>query len=194
VDAVLDHARDPRYFGAGRENACDVLDVAHPLWLCTRQLGGRGGSDGGYRSAEIRGWAERQLTAALPRWQDGRGFGFGPGTAGPGRSQGCKGRRCGWPSSGCWPTCWGAPTYSAIGHGVYTAPSPPTERETHHFPERQRPYCSRRVVAPSPRCRAPWRDGTGLERAVGGIPHDSLGHHQFHPHPATRCSVHYLGA
>ncbi|WP_328505810.1 acyltransferase [Streptomyces sp. NBC_00391] len=91
VDAVLDHARDPRYFGAGRENACNVLDVAHPLWLCTRQLGGRGGSDDGYRSAEIRGWAERQLTAALTRWQEGRGFGFGPGAAGPGPEPGLQG-------------------------------------------------------------------------------------------------------
>ncbi|MGC0336192.1 hypothetical protein RKD20_001226 [Streptomyces sp. SLBN-8D4] len=31
VDAVLDHARDARHFGPGRENACNVLDVTHPL-------------------------------------------------------------------------------------------------------------------------------------------------------------------
>ncbi|MFE2943262.1 acyltransferase [Streptomyces sp. NPDC059255] len=91
VDAVLEHARDLRHFGAGRENACNVLDVAHPLWLCTRQLGGDTGGDGGYRSAEIRAWAERQLAAALPRWQDGRGFGFGPGTSGPGPEPGLQG-------------------------------------------------------------------------------------------------------
>ncbi|WP_181810759.1 acyltransferase [Streptomyces ipomoeae] len=91
VDAVLDHARDTRYFGAGRENACNVLDVAHPLWLCTRQLGGGGTRGDGYRSAEIRSWAERQLTAALARWQDGKGFGFGPGTAGPGPEAGLQG-------------------------------------------------------------------------------------------------------
>ncbi|WP_406222475.1 DapH/DapD/GlmU-related protein [Streptomyces canus] len=88
VDAVLDHARDARHFGPGRENACNVLDVAHPLWLCTRQLG-RGGD--GYRSGEIHEWAERQLTTVLPRWQDGRGFGFGPGTAGPGPEPGLQG-------------------------------------------------------------------------------------------------------
>jgi len=88
VDAVLDHTRDARYFGPGRENACNVLDVAHPLWLCTRQLGRTGD---GYRSGEIRGWAERQLAAVLPRWQDGRGFGFGPGTAGPGPEPGLQG-------------------------------------------------------------------------------------------------------
>lgn len=91
VDAVLDHARDARYFGPGLENACNVLDVAHPLWLCTRQLGGRDGGDDGYRAAEIRRWAEQRLTAALTRWQDGRGFGFGPGTAGPGPEPGLQG-------------------------------------------------------------------------------------------------------
>ncbi|MPY57296.1 acyltransferase [Streptomyces spongiae] len=90
VDAVLDHARDPRHFGSGRENACNVLDVAHPLWLCGRQLGGLAG-DGGYRSPEIRAWAEHQLAAALPRWHDGRGFGFGPGTSGPGPEPGLQG-------------------------------------------------------------------------------------------------------
>ncbi|WP_405514416.1 DapH/DapD/GlmU-related protein [Streptomyces canus] len=88
VDAVLDHARDARHFGPGRENACNVLDVAHPLWLCTQQLG-RGGT--GYRSGEIHEWAERQLTTVLPRWQDGRGFGFGPGAAGPGPEPGLQG-------------------------------------------------------------------------------------------------------
>ncbi|MFC8427001.1 acyltransferase [Streptomyces sp. NPDC057253] len=88
VDAVLDHARDARYFGSGRENACNVLDVAHPLWLTTRRLGQ--GTDG-YRSGEIRDWAERQLSAALSRWQPGQGFGFGPGTEGPGPEPGLQG-------------------------------------------------------------------------------------------------------
>ncbi|MFL5997223.1 MAG: acyltransferase, partial [Streptomyces sp.] len=88
VDAVLDHARDARHFGPGRENACNVLDVAHPLWLCTQQLG-RGA--GGYRTGEIGDWAERQLTTVLPRWQDGLGYGFGPGAAGPGPEPGLQG-------------------------------------------------------------------------------------------------------
>ncbi|MGW1024379.1 acyltransferase [Streptomyces sp. NPDC002577] len=90
VDAVLDHARDPRHFGSGRDNACNVLDVAHPLWLCTRQLG-TGDRGDGYRMADIRAWAERQLAAALPRWQNGRGFGFGSGPAGPGPEPGLQG-------------------------------------------------------------------------------------------------------
>ena len=64
--------------------------MAHPLWLCTRQLGAGTNGDG-YRSAEIRAWAERRLTAVLSRWQDGQGFGFGHGAAGPGPEQGLQG-------------------------------------------------------------------------------------------------------
>ncbi|QFR01141.1 acyltransferase [Streptomyces phaeolivaceus] len=89
VDTVLDHARDTRYFGAGRENACDVLDVAHPLWLCTRRSSATG--DGGYRSAEIRSWAEGRLSAALRRWHDGQGFAFSPDSTGPGPEPGLQG-------------------------------------------------------------------------------------------------------
>lgn len=90
VDTVLAHAHDARHFGAGKANACNVLDVAHPLWLCSRQLAtGTGGE--GYRSADIRAWAERQLTAVLPAWRDGQGFGFGTGTAGPGPEPGLQG-------------------------------------------------------------------------------------------------------
>ncbi|MDH6454593.1 MULTISPECIES: DapH/DapD/GlmU-related protein [unclassified Streptomyces] len=88
VDSVLDHARDTRHFGPGRENACNVLDVVHPLWLCTRQLGR---AADGYRRDEIHDWAERQLAGVLPRWQDGRGLGFGPGTSGPGPEPGLQG-------------------------------------------------------------------------------------------------------
>lgn len=90
VDAALDHARDPRHFGTGKDNACNVLDVAHPLWLCTRQLGNDSRGDG-YRAADIRAWAERQLAAILPRWHNGRGFGFGSGPAGPGPEPGLQG-------------------------------------------------------------------------------------------------------
>ncbi|PIM69422.1 acetyltransferase [Streptomyces sp. JV178] len=90
VDAVLDHARDTRHFAPGKENACNVLDVAHPLWLCTRQLGT--GPDGtGYRSSEIHAWADAQLTRTLSRWHDAQGFGFGPGTSGPGPEPGLQG-------------------------------------------------------------------------------------------------------
>ncbi len=67
IDTVLRHARDDSYFAPDAQNACNVLDVAHPLWL-TR--------DTGYRTTEVRALAERLLTAALDRWTDGQGFGF----------------------------------------------------------------------------------------------------------------------
>ncbi|MBQ0855190.1 acyltransferase [Streptomyces sp. BH-SS-21] len=86
VDTVLDHGADPRWFAAGRQNACNVLDVAHPLWLVGRR------SD--HRAAEVRAWAGQQLTHALGQWRDGTGFGFGPpgeGGTGPGREPGLQG-------------------------------------------------------------------------------------------------------
>ncbi|MHA5047660.1 acyltransferase [Streptomyces sp. SD15] len=86
VDTALAHGGEPRWFTAGRENACNVLDVAHPLWLAGRRTGHRG--------AEVRAWAEEQLTRALGRWRDGAGFGFGPageGGSGPGREPGLQG-------------------------------------------------------------------------------------------------------
>ena len=85
IDTVLDHSRDPRHFAPGRENACNVLDVIHPLWLCARQTT--------HRSEEARSWAASQLTAALGRWHPSGGFAFGP-TAdglGPGREPGLQG-------------------------------------------------------------------------------------------------------
>jgi len=76
IDTVLDHSRDQRWFAPGRENACNVLDVAQPLWLCSRQRP--------YRADEIRAWAAAQIPAALARWQSGQGFAFGPAPGDPG--------------------------------------------------------------------------------------------------------------
>ncbi|MDQ7877065.1 acyltransferase [Microbacterium sp. QXD-8] len=67
IDTVLRHARDPRWFAAGARNACNVLDVAHPLWL-TRATG--------YRGDEVRDLATRLLSDALSTWVPGAGFSF----------------------------------------------------------------------------------------------------------------------
>ena len=67
VDTVLAHAGDPQYFAPGRRDACNVLDVAHPLWL-TR--------DTGHRAAEASALARRLLEDALDNWVTGEGFGF----------------------------------------------------------------------------------------------------------------------
>jgi acetyltransferase-like isoleucine patch superfamily enzyme len=67
VDTVLQHARDGRFFAGDRQNACNVLDIAHPLWL-TRSSG--------HRSEEVAALSRRLLAEALDYWTDGAGFGF----------------------------------------------------------------------------------------------------------------------
>jgi hypothetical protein len=58
-------------------NACCVLDVIHPLWLCAKQTN--------YRKEEGRPWAVQQIKRILKSWQPGTGFstefntGFGTG-------------------------------------------------------------------------------------------------------------------
>lgn len=80
VDTALDHAADVRYFAPGREDACSVLDVAHPLWLCRLQTS--------HRTPEVQAWARGQLDRLLERWAPGLGLGFaaGPQPARPGSS------------------------------------------------------------------------------------------------------------
>ncbi|MGW4792439.1 acyltransferase, partial [Nonomuraea sp. NPDC004297] len=56
IDTVLQHARDVRYVRPERQNACNILDIAHPLWL-TRQSG--------YRSEEVTALARSLLSDAL---------------------------------------------------------------------------------------------------------------------------------
>ncbi|MEV7144749.1 acyltransferase [Streptomyces tauricus] len=67
VDTVLEHARDVRYTRPERQTACNILDIAHPLWL-TRTTG--------HRAEETVALARRLLTDALGRWVDGQGFSF----------------------------------------------------------------------------------------------------------------------
>ncbi|MET8865172.1 acyltransferase [Nonomuraea sp. NPDC004580] len=84
VDTVLAHARDPRYFGPDTGNACNVLDVIHPLWLTGRQTG--------HRRAEGESWARDHLNRALGGWQDGAGLSFALTTGtGPTRTPGLQG-------------------------------------------------------------------------------------------------------
>jgi acetyltransferase-like isoleucine patch superfamily enzyme len=68
VDTVLAHSRDPEYFGEHRGNACNVLDVIHPLWLAGKQTRSR--------RNEAEGWARLHLERALSGWRDGEGFAF----------------------------------------------------------------------------------------------------------------------
>ncbi len=79
IDTVLTHAGDTAYFRPDRGNACNVLDVIHPLWLTGRQTG--------HRRAEGEAWARRQLERVLRSWVDGAGFSFELETGGPGRGR-----------------------------------------------------------------------------------------------------------
>jgi hypothetical protein len=84
VDTVLAQARDPRYFGPDTGNACNVLDVIHPLWLLGRQTP--------HRRAEGEAWAREHLARALGGWHDGAGLSFAlSGGSGAARTPGLQG-------------------------------------------------------------------------------------------------------
>lgn len=68
IDTVLRHSRDPDHFRPSALNACNVLDVIHPLWLCGQQTD--------YRRDDAREWAEEQLPRIIDRWHEDQGFGF----------------------------------------------------------------------------------------------------------------------
>jgi acetyltransferase-like isoleucine patch superfamily enzyme len=82
IDTVLAHSKNLQFFRDDRGNACNVLDVIHPLWLCMRQ------SD--YRRTEIAAWSLQQIERVLSRWQDGRGFSFELETLHPAGLQGTE--------------------------------------------------------------------------------------------------------
>ncbi|HEX6683095.1 MAG TPA: acyltransferase [Candidatus Limnocylindrales bacterium] len=68
IDTVLAHARDPRIIRPDRQNACNILDIAHPLWL-TRLT-----TD--HRQYDVDALARTLLHDALGHWTDHQGFGF----------------------------------------------------------------------------------------------------------------------
>ncbi len=67
---LLAHSNDKRMFSGDGYNACNVLDVIHPLWLAGKQTD-LGRADGAR-------WVEDQLSRILDRWVDGEGFAFAP--------------------------------------------------------------------------------------------------------------------
>ncbi len=76
IDTVLAHGRRWDWFAATERNACNVLDVIHPLWLLGRQVP--------YRAPEIREVAARILTEACDDWVDGAGMPWEVGRDQPG--------------------------------------------------------------------------------------------------------------
>jgi acetyltransferase-like isoleucine patch superfamily enzyme len=76
VDTVVAHCRDYRWFTCEERNACNVLDVIHPLWMLSRQTE--------YRRAEIRDGAATILRDATGDWIEGQGVPWHVGHDQPG--------------------------------------------------------------------------------------------------------------
>lgn len=68
IDSILTHAGDRAFFSPDQENACNVLDVVHPLWLCLRQTD--------HRRSEAEAWVAKRLPRVLEAWVPRRGFDF----------------------------------------------------------------------------------------------------------------------
>lgn len=68
IDTVLRHARSRRHFAPARQNACNVLDVLHPLWFA------RAHSD--RLSGQVTELARSLLADALAHYEPEHGFAF----------------------------------------------------------------------------------------------------------------------
>lgn len=68
IDTTLQHAGDREFFAKGKENACNVLDVVHPLGLCLKQTT--------HRRAEAENWVRQRLPRVMSQWRKKRGFSF----------------------------------------------------------------------------------------------------------------------
>ncbi|MEV0646156.1 acyltransferase [Phytomonospora sp. NPDC050363] len=67
IDTVLRHLHDATRFAPENLNACNVLDIAYPLWI-TRHTG--------YRAEEVRSRATVLIPHLLEQWTPNEGFGF----------------------------------------------------------------------------------------------------------------------
>jgi acetyltransferase-like isoleucine patch superfamily enzyme len=77
IDTVLDHGGRYGWFASHTDrNACNVLDVVHPLWLLGQQTS--------HRKAEIRDAIRLVLDGIVDDWVDGEGFRWHVGRDEPG--------------------------------------------------------------------------------------------------------------
>jgi acetyltransferase-like isoleucine patch superfamily enzyme len=70
IDTVLAHTKRNGGFLQRGWNACNVLDVAHPLWLCARQTS--------HRSEEIAACLRQFVEPIIASWVPEEGFRFAP--------------------------------------------------------------------------------------------------------------------
>ncbi len=77
IDTIFQHIRQyddfmaPYGTGHPEVSGCNVLDIIHPLWLCSQQTD--------YRAAEIREYTIRQLQRTIKAWVPKHGFAFSDG-------------------------------------------------------------------------------------------------------------------
>ncbi|PPF84311.1 acetyltransferase [Pseudoclavibacter sp. RFBJ3] len=83
IDTVLLHAADPHLSTPDGWTACNVLDIAHPLWLASQQTQ--------HRRGEIAEWARGALEQALGQWVPGEGMAFAPRSSGEDGEPGLQG-------------------------------------------------------------------------------------------------------
>ena len=67
IDTVLRHLGNATRFAPERLNACNVLDVAYPLWITRRT---------GHRAEDVRTRAAELIPHVLGQWTPNEGFGF----------------------------------------------------------------------------------------------------------------------
>lgn len=70
IDTILAHCRQNGNFIKTSVTACNVLDIVHPLWLCSKETD--------YRQKEITSVMEAQVESIISRWISKRGFAFKP--------------------------------------------------------------------------------------------------------------------
>ena len=70
IDTVLAHVKMNGGFTRYNIEACNVLDIVHPLWFLSRQTD--------HRRAEALAAIDAQIPQIVGRWRDGEGFGFAP--------------------------------------------------------------------------------------------------------------------
>lgn len=73
INSVITNYRDYSGFSGKSDNACNLLDTLHPLWLCLRQTD--------HRKAEAQAIAETVILRWATRWREGEGFAFADGQA-----------------------------------------------------------------------------------------------------------------
>ena len=70
IDTIFNHIKQYEFLLGKNINACNVLDIVHPLWLCAKNTE--------YRRSEIKLFMEKILEVILSNYVPKKGFAFAP--------------------------------------------------------------------------------------------------------------------